>query len=94
MSAGRALDRVPVPATEKHGAMPIVILQPDNPFSDAPPGDRAMLEEARQRTQKLIAATSSQATIVPVAHSTHDVQIDQPTAVVDAIHTVIAKTKR
>lgn len=93
MSAGRALDHVAVPASEKHGAMPIVILQPDNPFGDAPPEDRAMLEEARQRTQKLIAATSSQATIVPVAKSSHDVQIDQPQAVVEAIRTVIAKTK-
>ena len=94
LTAGRALDHVPVPATEKHGAMPIVILQPDNPFADAPPDDRAMLEEARQRTHKLIAATSSRATIVPVAHSTHDVQIDQPDAVVDAIRSVTAKTKR
>jgi pimeloyl-ACP methyl ester carboxylesterase len=93
MASGRALDHIPVPATEKHGAMPIVILQPDNPFGDAAPDERTMLEEARKRTQKAIAATSSQATIVPVAHSTHDVQFDQPQAVVEAIHAVIAKTK-
>jgi pimeloyl-ACP methyl ester carboxylesterase len=94
MSAGRSLERVPVPATEKLGAMPIVILQPDNPFADVPPDDRAMLEEARQRTHKQIAATSTHATIVPIAQSTHDVQIDQPQAIVDAIHTVIDKAIR
>jgi pimeloyl-ACP methyl ester carboxylesterase len=93
MKAGRALDYTPVPSTEKNGALPIVILQPDEPFADAPPDDRAMLEEARQRTHRLIAATSSHATIVSVAHSTHDVQIDQPNAIVDAIRSVIGKAK-
>jgi pimeloyl-ACP methyl ester carboxylesterase len=52
-----------------------------------------MLEEARQLTHKLIAATSSHATIVPVAHSTHDVQIDQPNAIADAIRSVIGNAK-
>jgi len=85
LRAGRALDREPVPATETHGAIPLIILQPDNPFDDEPPEDRPMIETARIRTQKAIAATSTRGKIIPVAHSSHDVQNDQPQIVVDAV---------
>ena len=85
LRAGRALDREPVPSTETHGAIPLVILQPDNPFDDEPPEDRPMIESARIKTQKAIAATSTRGEIIPVAHSSHDVQNDQPQVVVDAV---------
>jgi pimeloyl-ACP methyl ester carboxylesterase len=85
LRAGRALDREPVPATETHGAIPLLILQPDNPFDDEPAEDRAMIEAARIKTHKAIAAMSTRGEIIAVAHSSHDVQNDRPRVVVDAV---------
>jgi pimeloyl-ACP methyl ester carboxylesterase len=79
----------PVPRTESHGSTPLLILQPDTPFADAPPEIRKPMELARQKTQKAIAATSSRGRIIAVAKSSHDVQFDQPAAVVDAIRQTI-----
>ena len=90
LRAGRALDREPVPATEKHGAIPLLILQPDNPFDDEPQEDRPMIEAARIKTQKAIATTSTRGEIIPVAHSSHDVQNDQPAIVVDAVKKAVS----
>jgi pimeloyl-ACP methyl ester carboxylesterase len=79
------LYKEPVSTQETHDAIPLIILQPDAPFDDASPEDRKALQAAREKTQKQIAATSTRGEIVPVAHSSHDVQVDQPNAVVEAI---------
>ena len=84
------LYKQPVPKSESHGATPLVILQPDAPFEDVPPEFRKPMEQARQKTQQAIAATSTRGKIVPVAHSSHDVQVDRPEAVVDAVRNAIA----
>lgn len=84
------LYKQPVSKTETHGALPLVILQPDAPFEDVPPELRKPMEQARQKTQQAIAATSTRGKIVPVAHSSHDVQIDRPDAVVEAVRDAIA----
>lgn len=92
LRAGKALDMQPVPATEHRGATPLLILQPDAPFGDENPEDRGVLEAARIKTHKAIAATSTRSEIIPVTHSSHDVQIDQPQAVVDAVKNAIAQS--
>jgi pimeloyl-ACP methyl ester carboxylesterase len=84
------LYKQPVSKAESHGAMPLVILQPDAPFEDVPPEFHEPMEQARQKTQRAIAATSTRGKIVPVVHSSHDVQLDRPDAVVDAVHGAIA----
>lgn len=84
-----ALYAQPIAPGENHGAMPLLVLQPDAPFADEPEEFRAALEKARQKTQRAIAATSSQGKIVPVAHSSHDVQVDRPDAVVEAVDEVL-----
>lgn len=81
----------PVSKTETHGAIPMLILQPDTPFEDVPPEYRKAMEQARLKTQRAIAATSTHGKIIPVAHSSHDVQIDQPEAVVDAVREVVRR---
>lgn len=86
-----ALYAQPVPKTETHGATPLLILQPDAPFADAPPEIGKPLEAARQKTQRAIAATSTQGSIIPVARSSHDVQLDRPDAVIDAIGAAIRR---
>lgn len=84
-----AMYKQPVPKTESHGAIPLFILQPDAPFDDAPPEIRKSLEAARQKTQDAIAATSTRGIIIPIAKSTHDVQFDQPQAVVNTVRAAI-----
>ena len=86
-----ALYKQPVSAQEKHGAIPLLVLQPDAPFGDMPAEMRKPLEAAREKTQKAIVATSSKGKIIAVARSSHDVQIDRPDAVVAAIKEALAK---
>jgi pimeloyl-ACP methyl ester carboxylesterase len=74
-----------VSSKENHGALPLLVLTPDSPFEDAPPEARKALGDEREKTQKLILATSTRSERILVAHSSHDVQLDQPEAVVDAI---------
>ncbi|MBS0590316.1 MAG: alpha/beta hydrolase [Proteobacteria bacterium] len=83
------LYRQPVPSAETHGAIPLLILQPDTPFEDVPPQFRKAMEQARQKTHRAIAATSTRGKIIAVAQSSHDVQIDQPHAVIAAVRTVV-----
>ena len=80
-----ALYRAAVPKSETHGSIPLLVLQPDAPFADAPPELAKPLEAARQNTQRAIAATSTRGKIIPVSKSTHDVQLDRPDAVIEAI---------
>jgi len=89
----RDLYKQPVSKTESHGSTPLLILQPDAPFEDAPPEIRKPMEAARQKTQKAIAATSTRGRIIPVAHSSHDVQVDRPDAVVEAVRSATAPQK-
>jgi len=88
--ANSVLYKQPVARSESHGATPLVILQPDAPFADAPPEIQKPMEQARLKTQQAIAATSTRSKIVPVAHSSHDVQLDHPEAVVEAVRTAIS----
>jgi len=82
-----------VSPTESHASMPLLILQPDAPFADAPPEIQKPMELARQKTHKAIAATSSRSRIIAVAKSSHDVQFDQPAAVIGAVREAIEQAK-
>jgi pimeloyl-ACP methyl ester carboxylesterase len=77
--------RQPVSGGETHGSTPLIVLSADNTYADALPRDRKGLEEARTQTQKQIVATSSRGTLVPVANTSHEIQADQPAAVVKAV---------
>ncbi|GLQ89148.1 alpha/beta hydrolase [Dyella flagellata] len=75
----------PVSKQETHGSTPLIVLSAANTYADALPRDRKGLEEARARTQAQIVATSSRGTLVHVPDTSHDIQIDQPDAVVKAV---------
>ncbi|MBS0487738.1 MAG: alpha/beta hydrolase [Proteobacteria bacterium] len=79
----------PVSTSETHGAIPLLILQPDTPFEDVPPEYRKAMEQARLKTQQAIATTSTHGKIIPIAHSSHDVQIDRPDAVIEAVREAV-----
>lgn len=75
----------PVSKQETHGSTPLIVLSAANTYADALPRDRKGLEEARAHTQAQIVATSSRGTLVHVPDTSHDIQIDQPDAVVKAV---------
>ncbi len=81
--------RNPVSADETHGSIPLIVLCAADTFADAPPQYRKGLEAARHNTQMQIVATSTRAKFEFVEHSSHDIQIDQPSAVAGAITWVL-----
>jgi pimeloyl-ACP methyl ester carboxylesterase len=81
----------PVSPKESHGAIPLIVLAADSTFADAPPDGKNAMESARQKTHKLIVATSTRGERRWIAHSSHDMQFDQPAAVATAVGDVIKK---
>jgi len=79
----------PIAPKESHGAIPLIVLTADSTFDDAPPDGKKALEGARQKTHKLLVATSTRGERRWVAQSTHDMQLDQPAAVATAVVDVI-----
>jgi pimeloyl-ACP methyl ester carboxylesterase len=79
----------PVSASESRGDMPLVVLKAAGTYADAPAGVRKPLEAARDATQQRIVATSSRGVLRTVADSSHDIELDQPRAVADAVAQVL-----
>ena len=75
----------PVSASESHGDMPLLVLQASGTYADAPEAMRKPLEAAREATQQRITASSTRGTLRQVADSSHDIEMDQPQAVADAV---------
>lgn len=78
-----------VPASESHGDMPLVVLKADGTYVDAPANVCKQLEAARDATQQRIVETSSRGLLRTVVDSSHDIELDQPHAVVDAVMQVL-----
>jgi pimeloyl-ACP methyl ester carboxylesterase len=93
METNGDLYRQSVSARENHGAIPLIVLEPDSTNADAPPADRKALDAATVKTHQLIAATSKRGKIMPVAHSSHDVQFDRPDAVVSAVKEAVDESR-
>ena len=93
MQSNVALFEQPVSAQESHGSIPLIVLSASDPFEGAPPEGKQAMESARAKTQKAIAATSTQGKLVRVPKSSHDIQLDQPEAVAKAIGDVIATAR-
>lgn len=79
----------PVSNNESHGHMPLVVLQADGTYADAPAHMRKRLEAARDATQRSIVATSTRGELRKVADTSHDIELDQPRAVADAVAQVL-----
>jgi len=84
-----AVFAAPVPAAESHGDMPLLVLQASGTYADAPQAMRKPLEAAREATQQRIVASSTRGTLRKVADTSHDIEMDQPQAVVDAVMQVL-----
>jgi pimeloyl-ACP methyl ester carboxylesterase len=79
----------PVSPKESHGATPLIVLVADGSFADAPPDGKNAMEAAQQKTNQLILATSTRSERRLVAHSSHDIEFDQPDAIAKAIEDII-----
>ena len=75
----------PVSPKESHGATPLIVLVADGSFADAPPDGKSAMEAAQQKTNQRILATSTRSERRVVANSSHDMQFDQPDAIVTAV---------
>lgn len=75
-----------VSPAENHGSIPITVLAAADTFEGVPEPDRANLEAARKATHAAIAASSSRGVVTEVRASGHDIELDQPSAIVDAVN--------
>jgi pimeloyl-ACP methyl ester carboxylesterase len=93
MQANIALFEQPLPASESHGSIPLIVLSSSDPFDGAPAEGKQAMEAAREKTQRAIAKTSTRGELIPVPQSSHDIQLDQPQAVASAIEDVVATVR-
>lgn len=85
-----AIFAAPVPADATFGAMPVVVLSSGNDYPGVPDDVRKVLVDARDQTHERLVAASTRGRRVDVAGTSHDIQLDQPQAVVDAVLGAIA----
>jgi pimeloyl-ACP methyl ester carboxylesterase len=75
----------PVSPKESHGATPLIVLVADGSFADAPPDGKSAMEAAQQKTNRLILATSTRSERRVIDHSSHEMELDRPDAIVTAV---------
>lgn len=82
-------------ATPSLGDMPLVVLShdPEKPSSEFPPDLAKPVNEAWEKMQEEMAHLSTRGTQRIVKNSAHYIQIDQPDAVIDALHSVVEQTR-
>lgn len=81
----------PVPADESYGSIPLVMLSASEQAQNAPAEVLAVIASARQQTHARILAASTHSSVVEVAGAGHDIQLDQPEAVVSAVRGLLAE---
>jgi pimeloyl-ACP methyl ester carboxylesterase len=74
---------------ESHGATPVVVLAAGNGSASVPEDLRKGMQAARAATHDAIVASSRRGRIQHVADSSHDMQLDQPQAIADAVATLL-----
>jgi pimeloyl-ACP methyl ester carboxylesterase len=84
-----AVYRQPVSPSETHGSTPMVVLTATDTYADAPADLRKTLDAARDKTQAQILATTTHGERVVIDHASHDIQLDQPEAVVNAVAVIL-----
>lgn len=78
-----------VPPDESHGSIPLVVLTASDTFARVPAHMRTNMETARKATHDAIAASSRNGRVQVVDGSSHDMPIDQPQAIADAVSAVL-----
>jgi pimeloyl-ACP methyl ester carboxylesterase len=75
---------------ESHGARPVVVLAAGNAEASVPEEMRKGMQAARAATHNAIVASSRRGRIQYVADSSHDMQLDQPQAIADAVEALLS----
>jgi pimeloyl-ACP methyl ester carboxylesterase len=83
-------------ATPSLGNMPLAVLShdPEKPSSEFPPDLAKPVNEAWEKMQEEMAHLSSRGTQVIVKNSAHYIQIDQPDAVINAVHAIVEQCRQ
>ncbi|WP_141233548.1 alpha/beta fold hydrolase [Lysobacter antibioticus] len=85
LESNRAVFAAPVPAKESYGAIPLRMLVADAAYQGVPEEVRIAMERARAQTHRRILAASAASRRIDLPGSSHDVQLDRPQAVADAV---------
>lgn len=85
--------RQPVSPSENHGSMPLIVLSAADTYADAPAHVRKALEAARDKTQTQIVATSTRGVRLQVENTSHDIQLDRPEIVAEAVARALRQTQ-
>lgn len=80
----------PVPADETHGDKPLVVVTATDAYAGADPATREVLQAAQARTHEALVATSTAGRHVTRTGTSHDIQLEAPQAVADAVLSVLA----
>jgi pimeloyl-ACP methyl ester carboxylesterase len=79
----------PVPTDESYGSIPLVMLRATTQEEDVPDEVRIVMEAKRTQTHDRILAASTRSVAVDVPGASHDIQLDQPDAVVSAVQQLL-----
>jgi len=77
---------------ESHGAMPVMVLAAGNADVSAPGGIRNGMQAARTATHDAIIVSSCQGRMQHIPDSSHDMQLDQPQAIANAVAALLPWT--
>lgn len=89
IATNEKLFAAPVPRTESYGAIPLLLLRPESQDEGVPEAVQKVLETARSLTHARILAASTKANEVVVPNTSHDIQLDQPAAVVSGVRQLL-----
>lgn len=85
LDANTALFATPVPAGETHGDTPVIVLVAPGDVPGVPDEVRKAIQDARAQTQERLVALSREGRRIDVPDASHDLQLDSPQAIVDAV---------
>lgn len=80
---------IPVPSDETHGSLPLLLLRATDQQEGEPDAVRRITDAKRHQTHQRLLAASIQSAVIDVPNSSHDIQLDQPAMVVDAVQRLL-----
>lgn len=92
LAGNQAIFSRPVPAEERYGDNPLVLLSAEPNYEGVAEDARLVLEQARTQTQQRILAGSARSRRIEVPGASHDIQLDRPEAVASAVGELLDAT--
>ncbi len=86
-----ALNDTAVQVLHPLGKLPLIVLSVNGTNDYLPPAARKAADAVYRGGYKRIAASSTRGRVMPVWHSSHNIQEDRPDAIIDAVARVIAQ---